>query len=257
MGTKSEPTMSRPGLLQGGGGGTLRWAGLIAWALLWAWLMLTLLAAGAWIATSVLAVALFALWRLPTLLQGPRLCVLGAGAALVAAVAWTLGPLLEAAGSAGDLGGSASVAAALLLLPALLAARQMEAALAPSLGLVGFVFGFVPAFAGAALAGGALAPVSGWLAQPSVWLGQMLLLAGTVPFAVVAAWGGLVGLGVASALVLGAGAQLVIGALDPQAGRVPAALAAAVFSIGWAGVGIELLRLARVDGADHPEEGGR
>jgi hypothetical protein len=243
------PTPS-PGLLQGGGGGTLRWVGIMIWVALWAGLVLTLLVAGAWVAASALAVSLFALWHLPTLLDGSRLAVRGAGAALVAALAWPLGPLLAAGGWAGDLGGSAAVVAALLLLPALLAAREREVSLDPSFGPVGFSLGFVPAFAGAALAGGILVPFSGWLAQPSVWLGQMLLLAGAVPFAVVAAWSGLVGRRVASLLVIGAGSQLIVAGLDPPTGRIPDLAAATVFAIGWAGVGIALLRHAQKELAD-------
>jgi hypothetical protein len=237
-------------MLHGGGGGTLRWLGLAAYALLWTWLLFTLLVGGAWIAASVLTVTLLALWRLPSVLDGPRLCVIGGGAAVVAAVAWTAAPLLEAGGLGGDLSGSGAVTAALLLLPVLLAVREREAALSPSLGPVGFVLGFAFAFVGAVLGGGGLAPISGWLAQPSVWLGQMLLLAGTVPFAVVAAWGRFVSVPVACALVLGSGAELVVAAVDPRAARIPAILAAAVFSIGWIGVGIALLRPTVARGGD-------
>jgi hypothetical protein len=254
MQTRSEKTRSL-GLVRGGGGGTLRWLGLIVYALLWGWLEFTLLASGAWIAASVLGIALFAVGRLPALVAGPRLCVVGGGAAIVAAAAWVTGPLLDAGGQGGDLSGSAAVAAALFLLPTLLAARQQEEAAAPSLGPVGFVFGFAPVFVGAVLGGGGLAPVSGGFAQQSVWTGQILLLLGSVPFAVVAAWGRVVDARIAAALVLGAGAQLVVGALDPTSVRVPAALAAGLYAIGWAGVGVSLLR-RRGAHLDRPGEPG-
>jgi hypothetical protein len=240
----------RPGLLRGGGGETLRWAGTAIWLVLWAWLLLTFLVGGAWIAASVLAVSLFAIWKLPAVFDGSPLAVRGAGAAIAGATAWAIDPLLAAAGWAGDLGGSATVAAALFLLPALLAAREREASLDTSPGPVGFVLGFVPVFAGTAFASGVVAPFSGWLGQPSVWFGQMLLLAGVVPFAVVALWCGLVGRPVAAALVIGAGAQLVVAGLDPQTGRIPDLLAALVFAVGWAGLGIALLRHALAELAD-------
>lgn len=246
---------ARPGLLDGGGGRTLRWVGLIGYVLLWAWLVVTLLTAGAWIAASLAATALVALWLLPSAVGVSRLARTGGVAAVLGAVAWTAGPVLDATGLGGDLTGSGAVAAALLWLPAVLAFRQRVSTADPTLGAVGFALGFAPVFGGAALASGVLAPFSGWLALPSVWLGQMLLLAGAVPFAVVSAWARVLRPSFAIALVAGAGCQVSIGALDPAGFRVAAALSAGVFALGWVGVGAALIRPAPASVSDGPPTG--
>ena len=226
--------------MRGGGGRTLAWITRIGYVLLWAWIELTLLVAGAWIAASVIATALVALWRIPTLAPH-RPYLLAGTAAIMGGACWVTGPLLEAAGYGGELSGAGSVAAALLFLPALLGIRKIEAAAVPSVGIAGLVFGFILVFAGALLAGGLLAPVSGSYAASSVWTGRMMLLAGSVPFAVVAVWTKATDVTSAIALVMGVGGQFFVGALDPVAMRTPASLVAVVYGLGWAGVGFSLV----------------
>lgn len=241
------PESLRPSFTRGGGASVLRWGSIAVYAGLWGWLLLGLLAAGQ-VPDAAVCVAGLALVYVVARASGAsvRLEAAGGAAAVAAGLTWAAGALLLTRIEP-DGAGWTNTAAALFLLPALLAirARERESAW---LGAAGFVLGFVPVFVGAALTGGLLGPISGDLALDWIALGLLFLVAGSVPFALVAIWSHTIARPGAALVFVGAGAYMAVGAIpNASALDLTATVAGALYGAGWTWLGVDTLLRVRPD----------
>jgi len=241
--------LPRPSLTRGGGATLLKLGFVAIYVMAWSWLMIGLAGSGRLEVDAALLIVLVFVAFPPG--DGAPIAERRAGiAALAAAAAWAGGatviPLFDDFGSVW-----ATVTAALFLLPALVVLREHETRRAEWLGQVGFFLGFAPVFIGAVLAGGVLGPLSGSLGPLWVTLGVLVLLAGSVPFAIVALWAGL-SKPAAVLILVGSFTQVLAGLSGRSAtsGDLLVASGALAYAAGWAWLGKRLLTTKRL------EEGG-
>jgi hypothetical protein len=228
-------------MTRGGGARALRVVSGAIYVVAWLWLVLGLLLAGDWIWASVLVVSLVGIWTIPAPPEWPRFGIRAATASVVAGLLWATQPLIVSFDAATAGSAWPWQAAALLVLPAIVEVRERERALAPWLGTIGWLIGWLPVFVAAALAAGIGGPLASGMAAVYVPVGILLFVAATVPFAIVAAWTHAISIVACGVLVVGAVAQTAFAA--PSATLGPAAIVGpALFGIGWLLVGSTLLR---------------
>jgi hypothetical protein len=239
--TRRGPEPTRPSLTRGGGAGLLRWGSIVVYAIVWAWLLLGLMKYGRVIESSVCLALLILLVLAEPSRRSSRLETVGGLAAIGAGLIWAAGATLVVRFDMDDAGWT-TAASALFLLPAVLAMREREKT-AEWLGSLGFIAGFLPMFLGAALTGGILGPISG--SSAIVWsvVGLLLLVAGSLPFGVVAIWSRRLSLPGALLVLCGAATYVVIAAANPGVSAVGlvTAFAGLTYGAGWAWLGLDTL----------------